>query len=80
MRYRPTDSMEFGGKLVYRDGETDNLGDFNDTSVGVYGQYYLVPAWSVGVEATLSGGAGDVTTSSGDSITLYTRYDFGNIL
>ena len=78
VRIRPTDSMEFGAKLVYTDGDIEGS-DFNDTSVGVYGQYYLVPAWSVGLAASLSGGGGGITAGAGDSISLYTRYDFGNI-
>ena len=79
MRIRPTDSMEFGAKLVYTNGDEDDYGDFNDTSVGVYGQYYIVPAWSVGLSASLSGSGGGNLAYGGDSITLYTRYDFGNI-
>lgn len=79
VRYRPADSFEFGGELVYADGDTDGSGDFNDTSVGIYGQYYIIPAWSVGARASLSGGGGGLTATSGDALTLYTRYDFGNL-
>jgi hypothetical protein len=85
VRYRATETVEFGGALVYADGSVDggNAGsdfDFNDTSVRIYGQYFIIPAWSVGLRASLSGSGGGATSSSGDSLSLITRYNFGNIL
>jgi hypothetical protein len=84
LRYRASENAEFGGALVYTDGTVDGGSDsdfdFNDTSVRVYGQYFVNPAWSVGVRAALSGSGGGATTASGDSLTLFTRYSFGQLI
>ncbi|MBL8202120.1 MAG: hypothetical protein JNK40_14220 [Chromatiales bacterium] len=85
VRYRASDTMEFGGALVYTNGTVDggNEGsnyDYNDTSVRIYGQYFIMPAWSVGLRAGLSGSGGGSLASSGDSLTLFTRYSFGDVL
>jgi len=84
VRYRASENAEFGGALVYSDGTVDGGSasdfDFNDTSVRLYGQYFIIPAWSVGVRAALSGSGGGATAASGDSLTLFTRYSFGQLI
>lgn len=84
VRYRASDNMEFGGGLVYTDGSreggSDSDFDFNDTSVRLYGQYFVTPAWTVGLRAGLSGSGGGSLTGAGDSLTLFTRFNFGDVL
>ncbi len=85
VRYRATDNVEFGGALVYTDGSVDGGEgssdfDFNDTSVRLYGQYFITPAWTVGLRAGLTGSGGGSLAASGDNLTLFTRFNFGDVL
>ena len=83
-RYQPTPKVELGAAVAYRNGSidpNDNSGslNFNDTSAVLSGQYFFIPAWSVGAKAELNLGGGSASSSSSgsDVLTVFTRYSFG---
>ena len=81
-RYMPAPNVELGAAVIYTNGSVDaGAGNssfgFNDTGVSLSGQYFIIPAWSVGAKVDMNGGSG---FSGGDVLTIFTRYSFGDML
>ena len=85
-RFQPNPKVELGAAIIYTNGSVDggegsNV-NYNDTSVALNGQYFIIPAWSVGAKLGLNGGSGSASfsSSSDDVLTIFTRYSFGDLL